>query len=202
MFNFVDPVILYQYKSTDRILSMLEGVRDFARSNSKNTLCNFLNIDDATGLWLDQIGGYLNVDRPLIVLPNAFILDSSLMDGTDVLDGTALASDSIYRSFLKVAIARRNSRFTTEDIISNLQFIIGANNIFIQEGVKTVSIWVSVPSQDEELIASILGTLDRKWFGLPSGVSLGTFATFVLPVGSEFFIMDSSPTDNATFLMV
>lgn len=233
MSRIQDPTILFQYKSTEKLLSLLEGTKGFVIDNSKEDIFNFFDIDAASGLWLDQLGAFLNVERPLVSVGisnlytfqdgtnftfqdgtqfefnqeiissiNTFIMDSSLMDGPDVLDGTALANDSLYKAYIKAQIARRNSRFTVEEIINVLQFTIDANSIFLVEGIKTVSMFVAVPTELDKLNADLLSNLDRKWFGLPSGVGLIEFNTYVLPIGSTFLITDQSPMDNTNFLMV
>lgn len=232
MYRIQDPTILFQYKSTEKLLSLLNGTTQFVRNNSKEDIFNFFDLDNAIGLWLDQLGAFLNVERPLISVGgtnkyffqnseeflfqngeefifnqeatsvNIFIMDQSLMDGPDVLDGTALANDDLYRAYIKAQIARRNSRFTVEEIINVLQFTIAANSIFLTEGDKVVSIFVGVSTELDKLNADLLSTLDPKWFGLPSGVGLEQFVTVVLPEGSSLFVMDQSLMDDLNSLMI
>lgn len=231
MSRIQDPTILFQYKSTEKLLSLLTGTEQFVKNNSKEDIFNFFNFDDAVGLWLDQLGAFLNVERPLISITSfeqylfqdgedftfqsgepflfnqvassdTFIMDQSLMDGTDILDGTALANDDLYKAYIKAQIARRNSRFTVEEIINVLQFTIAATSIFLTEGSKTVSIFVGVPTEIDKINADLLSNLDRKWFGLPSGVGLEQFITIVFPEGAQFFITDESLMDSPNSLMI
>jgi hypothetical protein len=232
MSRIKDPTILFQYKSTEKLLSLLTGTKQFVKDNSKEDIFNFFDLDDAVGLWLDQLGAFLNIERPLVSAGESnlynfqdndsflfqdgeqfifneaasntgtFIMDQSLMDSTDVLDGTALANDDLYKAYIKAQIARRNSRFTVEEIINVLQFTIAANSILLIEGDKVVSMFVAVPTELDKLNADLLSNLDPKWFGLPSGVGLGQFNTYVMPPTASFFIMDQSSMDDPNFLMI
>lgn len=197
-----DPVVLFQYQSPQRISTLLAGIKQFATDNSKQSLFDFFDIDNAGGAWLDQLGAYLNLPRPLIINPNVFIMDQSLTDGPDLLDSESLAPDDLYKIYLKSQILKRNSTFTIEEIISLLQFCTGASKILVSEKHKTVSIYLNITSDDQRRRISLISTLDRKWFGLPSGVSLAQFKVVTIPTDATFFIMDFSPTDNDKFLIV
>jgi hypothetical protein len=234
MSKIKDPTILFQYKTAPQLSSLLAGSKQFVIDNSKEDIFRFFNIDEATGLWLDQLGAYLNVERPLIVLPSndnlyqfqggdlflfqngtpfgfnipvsdesgAFIMDSSLMDGLDLLDGTAFATDDLYRSYIKGQIFKRNSRFTIDDIISVLQFTFPESIILITEGIKCLNINAGVTNSQDKINIELLNGLDPKWFGTPSGVCIENFNAYVLPAGASFFITDFSQMDNANFLMI
>jgi len=234
MSKIKDPTILFQYKTAPQLSSLLAGSKQFVIDNSKEDIFRFFNIDEATGLWLDQLGAYLNIERPLIVLtsnsdlfqfqndtpflfqngqpfqfnipvseePGTFIMDLSLMDGPDLLDGTAFATDELYKSYIKGQIFKRNSRFTIDDIISVLQFTFPESIIFIEEGIKCLNIYVGVTNNQDKINLDLLNGLDPKWFGTPSGVCIESFNAYVLPVGASFFITDFSQMDNANFLMI
>lgn len=202
MSRIQDPTILFQYRSTIKLLNLLVGLKSFVIDNSKESLFNFFNIKEASGAWLDQIGAYLNIQRPLITNPDVFIMDSSLMDGPDLLGDQSLAPDDIYKVYLNSQILKRNSRFTIEDIINLLTYATGAHVVLILETIKTLSIYLGVSEQDQKRIISLIDSLDPRWFGLPSGVVLEEFKVFVIPDGSTFFIMDSSPMDNNNYLMI
>jgi hypothetical protein len=233
MSKIKDPTILFQYKTAPSLVSLLEGLKGFVINNSKEDIFRFFNIDDAAGLWLDQLGSYLNVKRPLIILPSnsnlftfqggegfqfqggepfqfniltsdqadTFIMDLSLMDGQDLLDGTAFAPDDLYKAFLKGQISKRNSRFTVDDLISALQFIIPESIIFIEEGIKCLTIYAGVAVEQDKINLNLLNDLDPKWFGTPSGVCIQSFNTYTMPVGANFLIMDSNSMDDNNFLM-
>lgn len=203
MSRIKDPTILFQYRSTVRFAGLLEGIKNFAISNSKESLFNFFDIENAVGLWLDQIGGYLNIPRPIITNPDVFIMDLSLMDGPDLMGETqSLAPDDVYKVYINSQILKRNSSFTLEDIINLLKTATGASTIYVYEKVKTLSIYLGVPNSDAKRIVSLINSLNPRWFGLPSGVALDEFRIFIIPEGSTFFIMDSSPMDNSNFLMI
>jgi len=234
MSKIKDPTILFQYKTAPQLSTLLAGVKEFVIDNSKEDIFRFFNIDEAVGLWLDQLGAYLNIERPLISLPNndnlfqfqnntpflfqsgqpfqfnipvsdqpgTFIMDLSLMDGKDLLDGTAFATDEIYRAYIKGQIFKRNSRFTIDDLISVLQFTTPESIILITEGIKCLNIYVGVTNAQDKINLELLNGLDPKWFGTPSGVCIESFNTYVLPTGTSFFITDFSQMDNANFLMI
>lgn len=199
---YKDPTILYQYQSTEKLKSLMEGTKTFFENNSKKSLFDFFDIDNSAGFWLDQLGAFLNLPRPLITIDNTFIIDDSLIDGTDLLDGTALAPDDVYKTYIKANILKRNSRFSIEDIISLLQFATGADKVFIAETTKTISIYLGVSNSDQERVSSLLNALDRKWFGVPSGVRLNEFKIVILPDDTNFFVIDSSLIDNINFVII
>lgn len=199
---YKEPTILFQYKSTEKLVTLLSGLKTFFENNSKQTLFDFFNIENAIGLWLDQLGNFLNLPRPLIANDSIFICDNSLMDGVDLLDSNGLAPDDVYRTYIKTSLLKRNSRFTIENIIDLLQFSTGAGKVYVAETIKTVSIYLGVSTEDQKRISNLLNSLDSKWFGLPSGVKLGEFGIFVLPNNTNFFVLDSSPMDNSNFVMI
>jgi hypothetical protein len=168
------------------------------------SLYNFYNIDEAVGLWLDQIGAYLNLPRPFITTNLTFISDLSLTDDPNFLvDGNALAPDDVYRVYLKANIMKRNSRFTHEDIINLLLFATGAKKILLQEGDKSVDIYlVASDSGDQQRITSLLAFLNPTWFGLATGVGLGIFEVITLPPFTDIFLTDSSLTDDPQYLVI
>lgn len=236
MSKIKDPTILFQYKSAPKFSILLEGLKQFLIDNSKEDIFKFFNIDEAYGLWLDQLGAYLNIKRPLIPLidqsnilrlqdglplqmqdgsifelnkavsevPGIFICDYSLMDGIDLLGGGTAgtpAPDDIYRSYLKGQIFKRNSRFTINDINSVLQFIIPDSIIYIEEGIKCLTFYISVPSVQDKINLELLNNLEPKWFGTPTGVCIEEFKIYQLPEGSTFFISDFGLMDNEEYLL-
>lgn len=202
MSKIIEPNILFQYKSTTRLAGLLHGLQENAVSVSNESLFNFFNLDEARGAWLDQYGAWQNIPRPYIIATTTFIMDASLMDGPDLLDGGgSFAPDDVYISYIRGQLLKRNSRFTINDIINLLLYVTGAAKIFINETVKTLDIYIGASVEDQKRIFALLSSFDRTWFGLPSGVRLGAFEVLVLPVGTDFFIMDNSPMDDPQFLM-
>jgi hypothetical protein len=236
MSKIKDPTILFQYKSAPKFSILLEGIKQFVIDNSKEDIFRFFNIDEAYGLWLDQLGAYLNIKRPLIPLVDnsnifklqnglpfqfqndsifelnlptnesagIFISDYSLMDTKDLLGGGTAgtpAPDNVYRSYIKGQIFKRNSRFTIDDIISVLQFIIPISLIYIEEGIKCLKFYVSVPSDQDQINLELLNALDPKWFGTPTGVCIEEFKIYQLPENSTFFLSDFGLMDNEEYLL-
>ena len=72
MTELIQPYILFQYKLATDFNVLLNGIFSEATDVSIDNLYNFLNLDDAEGLWLDQIGLYLNYQRPLIQYSHAY----------------------------------------------------------------------------------------------------------------------------------
>ena len=176
MSKIQEPTILYQYKDTAKLKKLLDNLRQFFINNSKESLCNFLDIDNASGLWLDQIGAYLNIPRIFISGQNTFIMDQSLMDDPSfLLDGQGFAPDDVYKAYIKAQILRRNVRFTIDDIISIIRIAIQPTTILVSEFVKEVSIFVGTDDEDQQRIIGLLSFLDEKWFGLPSGGQIKGF---------------------------
>jgi hypothetical protein len=228
-----DPTILFQYKVSPKLGILLEGIKQFVIDNSKEDIFRFFNIDEARGLWLDQLGAYLGINRPLIdvvgsnnyfnlqdnnVLQfqneevfefnspesqgfSAFVMDSSLMDGGDLLDGTSFATDDIYRNYIKGRIFKRNSRFTVDDIITLLHFTFEKSKVLIEEDVKALKIFIGVETVEDKINLELLNDLDKKWFGTPSGVGIEGFDIYILPTDSTFFIMDYNEMDNPNYLI-
>lgn len=203
MSSIKDPAILFQYQTAPKISELLNGIKTFAIDNSKESLFSFFDIDKAEGAWLDQLGAYLNILRPLITNPNVFIMDLSLMDGPDLIDvSKVLAPDDVYKVYINSQILKRNSRFTLEDIINLLRSATGARVVFIDEKIKTLKIYLGVVNEDQKRIISLINSLDLRWFGLPSGVALSEFKVFVIPLSSTFFVTDYSPMDNNNYIMI
>ena len=82
------PYIDYQYKNTERLNKLLNGLFVEFGKVSNGNLEEFLDIDKASGLWLDQIGLYLNYQRPYFTATNSFQYDSppSKYDGGYIYD--------------------------------------------------------------------------------------------------------------------
>lgn len=205
MSKFIEPTILFQYKATEKLGSLLPALRENAILVSNETLFNFFNLDNAEGDWLNQLGAYLNIPRPFVATANALIMDdpNSLMDDPDFLmDGKGLVDDATYRAYIRGIIYKRNSRFTINDIINCLLYVIAPSKVYVSASVKTINIYVGVLSESERNILNLLNSSDRAWFGLPTGVRLGDFEVVVMPLDKNFFVTDFSPMDDPNFLMI
>jgi len=66
MTDLVKPQQLFQYKNSTKFNSLVDGLFTLFEDVSFDNLYSFLDIDSASGLWLDQIGLYLNYQRPII----------------------------------------------------------------------------------------------------------------------------------------
>lgn len=205
MSKFIDPVILFQYKATEKLGSFLPALKENAISVSNEDLFNFFDLDLAQGEWLNQLGAYLNIPRPYVITDQTFIMDDPdcLMDDPNCLmDGEAFVDDPTYKAYIRGIIYKRNSRFTINDIINCLLYVVGVSKVYVSAGVKIVNIYIGAPAEQQKNIFNLLKAFNRTWFGLPTGVALGDFEIFVMPVGKNFFITDFSLMDDPDSLMI
>lgn len=205
MSKFIDPVILFQYKATEKLGSFLPALKENAISVSNEDLFNFFNLDEAIGEWLDQLGAYLNIPRPYVITDKALVMDNPecLMDDPNFLmDGLGFVDDETYKAYIRGIIYKRNSRFTINDIINCLLYVVTASKIYVSAGRKVVNIYIGVPLERYKNIYNLLTTFDRTWFGLPTGVRLNDFKVVTMPIDKNFFITDFSLMDDPNSLMI
>lgn len=205
MSKFIDPTILFQYKATEKLGSFLPALKQNAISVSNEDLFNFFDLDLAAGEWLNQLGAYLNIPRPYIITDQTLVMDDPdcLMDDPNwLMDGLGFVDDSTYKAYIRGIIYKRNSRFTINDIINCLLYVVSGSRIYVSAGVKIVNIYIAVSQEQYKNIFNLLKAFNRTWFGLPTGVALNNFEIFVVPIGKNFFITDFSLMDDPNFLMV
>ena len=205
MSKFIDPVILFQYKATEKLGSFLPALRENAISVSNEDLFNFFDLDLAKGEWLNQFGAYLNISRPYIITDKTLVMDDPecLMDDPNwLMDGVGFVDDATYKAYIRGIIYKRNSRFTINDVINCLLYVVGGSKIYVSTGVKIVNIYIGVLIEQYKNIFNLLKAFDRTWFGLPTGVALGDFEIFIMPVDKDFFITDFSLMDDPNSLMI
>jgi hypothetical protein len=198
------PYIYYQFKNATGITTFLDGYLNEVESSSIANLENVLNIDTASGFWLDQIGLYLNYGRPLIISDTAFGYDSLLGQYDDFSTYDAAgdrAGDDLYRILLKAYILKRNSNYTIESVCNNIKTCLGVNRVFIQESDKNIDITCIAYNNDIASLLQLLNSLDNRWFGLPTGVGINSFI-FVnfTDIEDNIFILDFSKLDNEHLL--
>lgn len=177
MADLIQPYILYQFKNATQLVALLDGLFAQAVIVSAENLINFLDIDNAKGSWLDQIGLYLNYQRPLLNEANIFGYDavSTQYDSIYYYDTTGVpAGDKLYKILLKAYILKRNSRFTLEEIRTNIKTCLGVSRVQIVENDKKVAI-TCYSTMSLQYIISLLNGLDSRWFGLPTGVGVSSF---------------------------
>lgn len=170
MSNLKEPYILYQYKTAEKFVALLTGIFNLKKQVSIENLENFLNLDDAVGLWLDQIGKYLNYDRPLISYGDVFGYNiGAKYNGGYIYNGNNFpAGDEFYRTVLKAIIKQRNSNFTLEEVKENIKFVLGIDKVYIYEMNKTIDIILVSYTKDINTLIKILNSLNSKWVGLPT----------------------------------
>jgi hypothetical protein len=165
----------YQYKNATKFNTLLDGLYSLVGYASPQALIDFLDIDKAEGEWLTQLADLFNVPRYYTTVGSAFILDYSLLDGTDQLDGLSSSIDDVtLRALIKVRILRNTTVVKSIDnIIAVFKRVIPYCDVRIVEGVKslTINLTFSVNSPSYWLYIA-LTSLDNKWFGCPSGVSV------------------------------
>lgn len=205
MSKFIDPAILFQYKATEKLGSFLPALKENAISVSNEDLFNFFDLDLAQGEWLNQLGAYLNIPKPYVITDKALIMDDPecLMDDPNwLMDGLGFVDDTTYKAYIRGIIYKRNSRFTINDIINCLLYVVTGSKIYISAGVKTLDIYIGVPLEQYKNIFNLLTSFDRTWFGLPTGVELDKFEIVVIPIEKNFFITDFSLMDDPNSLMI
>jgi len=198
--------LLFQYKNGIRFKTLMDGLFDFFKGNSKSSLYDIFDVDLAGGEWLDLIGNLIDVYRPFILTGNAFTLDSTLMDDDDFqLDGDGIpAPDDLYRLLIKNKININNSRQTTNEILQRINNVIGIERLVWEENTKEITnlIYLTGDKRTKELLYS-LNAYDRKWFVLPAGVKLGNVLVLEVPTPTtEIFRLDYSDTDDPNIVII
>lgn len=214
-FSINTPEIYYQYKNADNTNTLLAGLLTLFKKYSFDNLQDFFNIDDATGLWLDQIGLYLNYQRQYYY-ENAFAYDD-ITSGYDDTNfgyddlGSPL-SDDVYRILLKAEIFRRNSKLTEEEIRQILKFSTSAYKVNLVSGIKQLSISLYFTTENLAWLTNKTNLISTRWFGLPTGVELVDFKTYyptlisfddIIPIGIMYFnnYVFASVANTSTYML-
>jgi hypothetical protein len=145
-------------------------------------LINYLSIDDAVGDWLTQLALMFNVPRYYTAVGSSFILDSSQLDGTDVLDGGGAAiGDIAVRALLKAKILGNVAEVKSVEYIYNVfDVAILPVDIEIVEGTKALTINLDFVYNSEAYRKYLAVTsFDNKWFGCPGSTSVTYNVTLV-----------------------
>jgi hypothetical protein len=198
--------LLFQYKNGVRFQTLMDGLFDFFKGNSKSSLYDIFDVDLAEGEWLDLIGNLIDVYRPFVLTGNAFTLDDTLTDDDDYqMDGDGVpAPDDLYRLLINNKIKINNSRQTTDEIQQRISDVVGIDRLVWEENVKDITnlIYLTGDTRKKELLYS-LNAFDRKWFGLPAGVKLGNVLIIEVPTPTtEIFRFDYSDTDDLNVVII
>ena len=199
MQKLTKPYILYQYKNDTKLNELLTDIFDGFNNISLNNLEEFLDIDKASGLWLDRIGLYLNFQRPLVSYSLVFGYNTgATYNGGYVYNGNKTpVSDELYKALLKSLLDIRNSKFTLEDVKANLKNILNLDKVYIYEQDKKVDIVCVGYNKDLDTFIRILNSLDDRWFGLPTGVGVNNFIYVNIPnLDEDIFIYNHSKYNN------
>jgi hypothetical protein len=187
------PYIDYQYKNTERLNELLNGIFTEFGKVSNGNLEEFLDIDKASGLWLDRLGLYLNYQRPYYY-ENAFGYDDASVGYDDENYGYddlgRPVSDEVFRILIKAEIFRRNSSLTEEQLRTLLKFATNCYKVKFDSGVKELGISLYFETEEEAMNTIKTGFVNNKWFGLPTGVML-LFLFYFYPT-----IMNSQENPN------
>lgn len=166
---------LFQYRNATRIQSLQNSFYDIAKSTSPDNLERFFNYDLASGDWLTQLAALFNVERYYFERGTAFILDVSLLDSGDVLDGiNAPLDDNLLRAFLLAKILSNTGAIKSVPYMYTVfNYVIKPYSIEITEGTKTLTITIDC-NGDTEVFRKInaLYAFNQRWFGCPTGVSV------------------------------
>lgn len=203
MSNLKEPYILYQYKTAEKFVALLTGIFNLQKQVSIENLENFLNLDDAVGLWLDQIGKYLNYNRPLISYGDVFgyNIGAKYNEGFIYNGSKSPAGDEFYRTVLKAIIKNRNSNFTLEEIQANIKFVLNIDKVYIYEMNKTIDIILISYTKDISTLIKILNSLDSRWIGLPTTVDIRNLYCIKLEEEQDIFVSDFSIMDDDNYII-
>lgn len=204
MADLKEPYILYQYKNAEKMNALLSGIFNQAGEVSVENLYNFLNLDDAVGLWLDQVGLYLNYQRPMIITDHGAVFDDDItvFDGDYTFDSAGVpATDDLYRILLKAYVKKINSNFTLDEVIDNIKTSLGVDKVYIREFNKKAQITCISYTKDISDLVRLLNSLDSRWFGLPTGVSVQSFNFIRLDPTENIFILNHSKLNNNEVLV-
>jgi hypothetical protein len=174
--------MLYQYRNSQNFNRFLDSLYAVVAAGSPEDLLRFLDIDNAVGDWLTQLADLFNVPRSYVQVGTAFILDFSLLDGTDQLDGASSPiNDTVLRALLKARILRNIAQVKSLDYMYNVwNKTVVPPVIQITEGIKTLTINLTfITNSAAYWLYVALVSLDNKWFGVPSGCSVTYNVTLI-----------------------
>lgn len=103
--NLVDPWRLaLRYNNSPMIRKLYDGLGAIIDNSSLWDFYKFYDVEQAKGPWLDKLGALYNLNRPIGLTGQVFVLDiDRLDDETIVLDGfTESLSDNMFRSLFKL----------------------------------------------------------------------------------------------------
>lgn len=167
--------LLYQYKNSTNFKNFLDNLFIIVESTSPINLINYLDIDSAEGDWLTQLANMFNVGRVYSSVGVAFLLDYSLLDDDDLLDGGGSPiGDISLRALLKARILRNTAEVKSIDYIYLVfNTAINPTDIEIIEGIKELTIKITMVG-DSEAHRVFLGvtSVDDKWFGCPTATGI------------------------------
>lgn len=163
--------LLFQYKTSPKIVSLYDGFYKLAVAASPDDLKNIYNLDKAEGKWLDLIGGIVNVPRWYANFNDAFTLDIDYLDDpTIVLDGAAGSiNDAKYRALIKLSIYRRRKAFSIPNIYEVLNRAFKPHSIDIVEGDGEMTINLVFANQEDLRVFNALYNIDANLLGRPTG---------------------------------
>ena len=144
--------------------------------NSVNYLSDMLDIDEATGVWLDYIGWlvgitrseYIDTDRYFcanaedVNVPKFFYFPN-LSSGS----GDSTLSDELFRGQIKAKIAYNNSNGTREDLIKIIKLLTNADKVIIENASPMI---LKISLYGEKIIKHNI--IPNVTSVLPNGVGL------------------------------
>lgn len=164
-FDSVNNRMLYQFRNKEKITNFLKSVcnQEDDLTNAQVKIYNKLNIDNATGFQLDQIGGIIGQDRYIsniykekffgfTGMYNTATFEDARFRNSDDSDGEYLImADDFYRKVLKARILKNNSDCNPDDTIKSLMYAFDCTKAnFENAGNAKINIYISkvLTSQD------------------------------------------------------
>lgn len=181
----LETLLPYQFKPTD--LGDNEKFNILLSEHSKilqgqlDVLCfiDNLNIENAQGIWLDLIGKWVGIERPLFSGSSikAFGFDDATLFGKwdegywlDGKSNSVPARDEAYRTYIYLKIAKNNYKPTIPNMYEAFKIAFQTENVVINEVKPKV---LDIQIENTKLTSEeLLYIRDNKLFPIAQGVGV------------------------------
>lgn len=179
------------YKNAIKLNKLIEGTGDMMDKDFIASLClaiNNLDIDTATGWFLDRIGSFIGLKRPTTQLTvsefgfyDVDFFDNSYYDDSGTLV-TASIGDDLYRKLLKLKILDTTLNNSIENLNTKVKFAFGDGAVVVDNGDMTITYKITGLNNDELKLITELDLLPR-----PLGVSVANIQTNLYFYDTDYF---------------
>lgn len=126
--NLVDPWRLaLRYNNSPMIRKLYDGLGAIIDNSSLWNFGNFFDVNQATGVWLDKLGTLYNLNRPIGLTGQVFVLDIDRLDDQGIrMDGfTESLSDAMFRSLFRLLTASYLVLPSVDTLVEFFQDVFG-----------------------------------------------------------------------------